>query len=144
MPVFVDTNVLVYARDASEPDKQPRALDWIKALWESREGRVSSQILQEYYVAVTRKLRPGLPAAAARADVRNLLAWQPFAIDAETLEAAWQLEDRYRLSTWDALVVAAARLGGCEYLLTEDLQDGQDLGGVEVVNPFSREPAAVL
>lgn len=137
---FVDTNVLVYARDSSEIDKQPRALEWLRFLWRERRGTLSFQVLQEYYVTVTRKLVPGLPVSAARADVRSLLAWHPLAVDEEVLEAAWACTDRYGLSWWDSLVVAAAQVAGCSRLLTEDLQDGQRLDGLTVVNPFRQAP----
>ncbi|NJD11820.1 MAG: PIN domain-containing protein [Gemmatimonadetes bacterium] len=141
--VFVDTNVLVYARDGSERRKQPRAAEWLLRLWQERRGRLSTQVLQEYYVVVTSQLKPGLAPASAREDVRLLQAWQPVAPDLALLESAWDVQDRYRLSFWDAQVVAAAERCGAAYLLTEDLQDGQELGGVRVVNPFVHEPASL-
>lgn len=140
MPVFVDTNVLVYGRDESEPDKQPVAARWLGYLWKSGEGRLSVQVLQEYYVTVTRKLRPGLPAGQARSDVRDLHSWRPVQIDGALLEIAWANQDRFDVSFWDALIVAAAQEAGCETLLTEDLSAGMDLDGVVVVNPFTSEP----
>jgi predicted nucleic acid-binding protein len=143
VPVFVDTNVLVYARDASEGQKQERALAWLEHLWRTRGGRLSYQVLDEYYVTVTRKLRPGLPQADARADVRSLLAWDPVVVDAEVLESAWRLESRWRVSFWDAAILAAARSAGCEHLLTEDLEHGRTMGGVRVVDPFAGEPGAL-
>jgi predicted nucleic acid-binding protein len=143
VPVFVDTNVLVYARDAGEPTKQPQALAWLEHLWKSRSGRLSFQVLQEFYVTVTKKLDPGLSADEARAELRSLLAWRPVAVDGDVLQAAWSLEDRHSLSFWDALIVAAAQAAGCEQLLSEDLADGVTYGGVEVVNPFSRRPPAL-
>ncbi len=136
MTVFVDTNVLVYARDDSEPDKQPRAAAWVEHLWRSRTARLSIQVLQEYYATTTRKLEPGLSPEQARADVRDLLAWRPVPVDAEAIEAGWSVEDRFGLSCWDALIVATAKIAGCEYLLTEDLQHGAELDGLRVVNPF--------
>jgi predicted nucleic acid-binding protein len=138
--VFVDTNVLVYSRDVSEPDKQARALAWMAALWESRGGRLSYQVLQEFYVTVTAKLEPGLPPTLARADVRNLLAWKPIGVDGRGLEEAWRLQDRYQLSWWDALIVAAAQVGDCRYLLSEDFQEGMELGDMRVINPFLNLP----
>jgi predicted nucleic acid-binding protein len=75
--VFVDTNVLVYWRDASEPDKQARALAWMETLWERRTGRLSFQVLQEFYVTVTAKLDPGLTPELARLDVGHLMSWKP-------------------------------------------------------------------
>lgn len=144
LPVFVDSNVLVYNRDKSEPEKQARAREWLEALWESRRGRVSAQVLEEFYVTVTTKLDPGLPAREARSDVRALGAWNPLAIDHSLLPAAWELEDRYGFSFWDSLILAAARRMDCGCLLTEDLQDGQEAEGIEIVNPFDRMPSDVL
>ena len=136
MPVFVDTNVLVYARDASEPEKQPQAAAWVEHLWRTRTARLSFQVLGEYYATTTRKLRPGLAPEQARADVRDLVAWRPVPVGTQLLEAGWTVEDRFGLSCWDALIVAAARIAGCEYLLTEDLQHGAEFDGLQVVDPF--------
>ncbi len=140
MPVFVDTNVLVYARDTADPRKNSRAAEWIGHLWETGEGRLSIQVLQEYYVTTTRKLRPGLTSDAARADVQDLTAWRPVVVDTEGLEVAWSIEDRFGLSFWDSLIVAGAHVAGCEVLLTEDLQDGTDLDGLRVIDPFRSPP----
>ena len=120
-PVFVDTNVFVYSRDARDPGKQASARSWLETLWETRRGRVSRQVLHEYYVTVTRKLKPGLSVDEARSDVRALFHWlQP--IDPEPLiESAWALQDRSALSFWDALIVGAAQALGCGSLLSEDL-----------------------
>jgi predicted nucleic acid-binding protein len=141
--VFVDTNVLVYARDASEPDKQLRAATWMQHLWATRLGRLSVQVLQEFYVTVTGKLDPGLPAAEARADVRALWTWRPVPVDGRVLESAWTVEDRFGLSWWDAQIVAAAQLADCRYLLTEGLQANQEFGALRVVNPFQTAPDAL-
>ncbi|OYW63598.1 MAG: VapC toxin family PIN domain ribonuclease [Hydrogenophilales bacterium 12-64-13] len=141
---FVDTNILVYARDPGRPGKQALAHLWMARLWEQRSGRLSIQVLQEYYVTVTAKLKPGLPAALAREDVRNLALWNPVATDVRLLESAWSLADRYGFSWWDAQIVAAARRSGCDILLTEDMQNGQDIEGLIIVNPFAQgapEPA---
>ncbi len=141
MPIFVDTNVLVYSRDSSAGTRRERANSWLEHLWRTRDGRLSTQVLHEYYVVVTRKLHPGLPSADAREDVRALQAWRPLALDVALIDMAWRVEDRFGLSFWDALIVGAARTAGCDRLLTEDLQDGQDFGGVIVVNPFTNDPA---
>ena len=133
-PVFVDTNVLLYAVDDADPEKQAAARVWRATLWKSRAGRISFQVLQEFYVNVRQKW----PSAAeeARAEVRDLLAWQPIAVGAALLEQGWKIQDRYRLSFWDAMIVAAAKASSCRYLLTEDLQPGQTIDGIVVVNPF--------
>ncbi len=135
--VFVDTNILVYARDLGQPAKQSIASRWIASLWRQRQGRLSIQVLQEYYITVTAKLKPGLPVVRAREDVRNLALWDPVAIDTRLLESAWMLVDRYGFSWWDAQIVAAAKRAGCDVLLTEDLQNGQNIDGLVIVNPFS-------
>jgi len=140
--IFVDTNVLVYLRDSTDPDKQSRAAEWMGHLWESGSGSLSLQVLQEYYVTVTRKLEPGMAEEEAREDVAALRSWSPLVPDLELLESGWAEQDRYGFSFWDALIVAAARRLGCTVVLTEDLQDGQDLGGMVVRNPFTTPPGS--
>jgi predicted nucleic acid-binding protein len=112
--------------------------------WAGTDRFTRTQVLHEYYVTVTRKLVPGLPVADARSDVRDLSRWQPVALDKPLIEISWGAQDAHHLSFWEALVVAAAWQTGCEHLLTEDLQDGQDLGGTVVVNPFLRGPDQLL
>jgi predicted nucleic acid-binding protein len=142
--VFVDTNVLVYSRDASEGEKQRRAMKWMTHLWRTRTGRLSYQVLQEFYVTVTQKLSPGLDREAARSEVRTFMtSWHAIPIDARVVEGAWGVQDGYRLSWWDALIVSAAWVGGCRYLLTEDLQEDQEIGSVTVVNPFRTSPGSL-
>jgi predicted nucleic acid-binding protein len=137
VPVFVDADVFVYARDAGEPVKQPRAAAWLERLWREQLGRTSVQVLSEYYVNVTRKLDPGLPADDAWDDVMALFAWRPQPTDEALMRFARDIEKRHRLSWWDSLVVGAAQLQGCAVLLTEDLQDGGVYGGVTVRSPFT-------
>jgi predicted nucleic acid-binding protein len=138
-PIFVDTNVLIYAFDSADAKKQQAAAQWRAELWRSRRGRISFQVLQEFYVNVARKW----PAARddARAEVRNLLTWLPVAMDDALLERSWKIQDRYKLSFWDAAIVAAAKTSSCRYLLTEDLQAEQDLDGIMVIDPFVRDPS---
>jgi len=142
--VFVDTNVLVYRFDAGKPEKQKAAEVWVSRLWKIRSGRLSFQVLREFYITVTRKLPNQLEKGAARNVVRALLAWKPVAGSDRLIASAWEIEDRYSISWWDALIVAAAREQSCTMLLTEDLQDGQVLAGVRVANPFLNQPEKVL
>lgn len=142
--VFVDTNVLVYWRDSSEPDKQEQALAWMAALWERRSGRLSFQVLQEFYETVTAKLALCLSPELGRLNVRQLLAWKPLTVDDRLLEEAWRLQDRFRLHWWDALTVAAAQVSACRYLLSEDFQDGMEMGDLKVINPFLNRPEDFL
>jgi predicted nucleic acid-binding protein len=140
-PVFVDSNVFLYAVDEADPVKQQAARAWRAELWKSRRGRVSFQVLGEFYVNAVRLL----PKAReeARAEVRDLLAWNPVVTDAVLLDHGWKIQDRYGLSYWDALIVAAAKASSCGFLLTEDLQAGQKLDGIQVVNPFVVDPGAI-
>mgnify|MGYP001813472367 FL=1 len=140
---FVDTNVLVYSRDANAGEKQVRARAWLERLWKARNGRLCYQVLNEYYVITTRKLHPSLPRGLARRDVRALLAWRPAGVSEEVLSEAWDIQDRFGFSWWDSLIVASARILGASYLLTEALQAGQDLDGLLVVNPFETEPTTL-
>lgn len=142
--VFVDTNVFVYRLDTREPVKQASAQRWLEALWEQHRGRLSFQVLQELYVTLTRRLDPAVDAGTARSVVRSLLSWEPVAMSSGVVEAAWAVEDRFGLSWWDALVVASAQVGGCAFLLTEDLQHAQQLGTVQVISPFEVAPELLL
>ncbi|EHR73255.1 putative nucleic-acid-binding protein [Burkholderiales bacterium JOSHI_001] len=141
--VFVDTNILVYSEDGANPSKQARAIDWLRALWQRRAGRLSTQVLNEFYVTATRKLAPPMPAGDARAEVRRYQRWQPWTVDHATVEAAWSVESRYGFHYWDALMVAAAQQQGCEILLTEDLQHDQVIDGLRILNPFLVGPEAL-
>ena len=136
-PVFVDTNVVVYRYDARAPEKQSRADDWLKMLWNCRSGRLSFQVLQECYATLTRKLKPAMATADAQRVVRALAAWRPVPVDLPVLERAWLLQGRFSLSWWDALIVAAAQASECRVLLTEDLQHGQEFDMIRVVDPFA-------
>jgi predicted nucleic acid-binding protein len=139
---FVDSNVLLYAVDKADARKQELARFWLSELWRSRRGRLSFQVLAEFYVNAVR-MQPH-SREDARAEVRDLLAWNPVVADGPLVEHAWKMQDRYQLSYWDALIVSAAKSASCRFLLTEDLQNGQDLDGIEVVNPFLRAPGLVL
>lgn len=134
--VFVDTNVLLYSEDGADSAKQTQAIAWLQRLWQRRLGRVSTQVLNEFYVNATRKIKPAMPAGDARAEVRRYQRWEPWAIDHATVESAWSVESRYGLNYWDALIVAAAQAQGCRYLLSEDLQHQQQIDSVQVLNPF--------
>ena len=133
--VFVDANVFLYTHDPRDPAKRARAREWIERLWQSGQGRTSVQVLSEFYTNATRKFAVTPTAAWGR--VESLFAWAPRAIDAELLQTAQRIEQRYRLSWWDSTIVAAAQMEKCRILLTEDLQDGAELGGVQVHSPFS-------
>lgn len=137
MPVdgFLDTNVLVYAvaADAEVSEKRQRAL----ALIETIDFAVSAQVLQEFYVTVTRKLERPLSADQALAWVEQLEAFPCVTIDASLVKVAAEISERYRISYWDGAILAAAELAGAGVLYSEDLNEGQRYGSVRVVNPFT-------
>ncbi len=133
---FVDTNVLVYAHDRSEVSRQPVARGLLEELWANQTGVLSTQILQEFYVVATRKFDPPLSRRAAREIVALYGTWPLVQIDLPLILMASELEERHKLSFWDALVVEAARRAGAARLVTEDLQDERTIGGVRIENPF--------
>ena len=133
---FVDTNVLVYAHDRSETRKQPLAQALMEGLWASRTGTLSTQILQEFYVVATRKFDPPMSRNEAREIVALYAAWPLVQVDLALILVASELEERHKLSFWDALVVEAARRADATRIVTEDLQGGRHIGGVRIENPF--------
>lgn len=133
---FVDTNILVYAYDATAGKKRTIAKDAVARLWRTGEGLISTQVLQELYVTLTRKVPRPLKAALAREVVTDLLTWDVVVNDGDSLLLAFAIEARERLSFWDSLIVAAAARGRASLLLSEDLPHGRTLAGVRVSNPF--------
>jgi predicted nucleic acid-binding protein len=140
---FVDANLLIYVRDPRDQAKQARASAWHKHLWQEGRGRTSMQVLSEYYVNAKRL---GVVAVDELwKSVERYLTWNPQPIDEPLVRRAREVEQRWRLSWWDSMVVAAAQLQDCTLLLTEDLQDGGVFGSVTVRSPFTltvEEPAA--
>jgi len=137
VPSFVDTNILIYAEDRDAGEKHPVARDLITDLWNSRDGVLSIQVLQEFFVNVTRKLVKPLSASKARAIVEEYLTWRVLEITGTMLLAAMDLQAKAQLSFWDSLIVQAALDAGCDRLYTEDLNSGQRFGSLLVVNPFT-------
>ncbi|REJ82153.1 MAG: PIN domain-containing protein [Acidobacteria bacterium] len=131
---FLDTNVLVYAAapDPSHPDKTERALQLI----ENEAFGVSAQVLQEFYVTVVRKATPPLPPEVALEWIEQLEAFPCIQVEPSLIKIAALTSFRYRISYWDAAIVAAAEALGAPVLFTEDLSDGQRYGSLEVRNPF--------
>jgi predicted nucleic acid-binding protein len=145
-PCFVDANILVYSCDPRDPRKREVAADLLKRLWQEQSGRISLQVLNEFYSVVTRKASPSIPQEVAWKKVEQLLEWHPQPIDTAVLQQARSVEARYKLNWWDALIVAAAQLQNCSILYTEDMQHGALFGSVLVRNPFSvqvQEPPPV-
>jgi predicted nucleic acid-binding protein len=137
-PVFVDTDVLICARDPRDAMKRASASEWMRFLWNQERGRTSIQVLNEYYDTITRRFQPAVKREDAWDDVQHYVSsWNPQPLDAEVLECAREIETRHQLNWWPCLVVAAAQVQHCVLLLTEQLPDGAEYGGVIVRSPFT-------
>ena len=134
--VFIDTSILLFSENGADAAKQVTALAWLKVLWQRRMGRISMQVLNEFYLQATQASQPPMPAGDARAEVRRYALWQPWATSHATLESAWAVESRYGLPYRDCLVIAAAQHLGCTYLLSERMGHEQHYDAVQVINPF--------
>jgi predicted nucleic acid-binding protein len=136
---FVDTNVLIYAHDLDSKSKHATAKNILRELWGERMGVLSMQVLQEFYVNVTRKIRSPLPKDSARLVVSSYSIWCMETTPTE-LSVAFRIEDESRIGFWDALIIAAAAKSGAARLLSEDLNPGQKFAGLRIENPFAAIP----
>jgi predicted nucleic acid-binding protein len=133
---FIDTNVLIYAHDADAKAKHEVAKSVLRELWSERTGVLSMQVLQEFYVNVTRKIASPLSKDSARLVVSSYTTWCMETNPAE-ISAAFRIEDESRLGFWDALIIASAAKSGAVRILSEDLNAGQRITGVLIENPFA-------
>ena len=133
---FVDTNILVYAFDSSAGSKQALAERLVERLWMDGTGCVSVQVLQEFYVVVTRKVARPLAIDEAAERVREFATWRVFAPSSDDVLSAIGIQKQVQISFWDAMVLQSAVESGCHTLWTEDLNDGQLVKGVRIRNPF--------
>jgi len=133
---FVDSNVLIYAYDIDAKAKHDLAVARIKQLWQTKTGIISTQVLQEFYVNVTRKIANPLSVTKAQTVLKRYLSWQVVTNTPEIILLASEIQERNLLSFWDALIIAAARQGGAKTILTEDLNHGQLIEGIRIENPF--------
>ena len=133
---FFDTNILVYAHDQSAGRKHDRTRDLVRDLWASGEGCLSIQVLQEFFVTVTRKVANPLSSEIAVQIITDLSVWQVHCPGVDDVLAAIRLQDRYRVSFWDAMIIASAVALGCETIWSEDLNPGHVYDSVQVQSPF--------
>jgi len=134
--IFVDTNVLVYAHDVDAKAKHEAAKSILQGLWSERTGVLSMQVLQEFYVNVTRKIPHPITKESARLVVSTYTIWCADTTPAE-IASAFRIEDDSRIGFWDALIVASAVKSGANRILSEDLNAGQTIAGVRIENPFA-------
>ena len=133
---FVDTNIFVYFRDSADESKQSIASECLTKVWENKTGCISTQVLNEYFVTVTKKIRTPLSVSDAWSDIEELEKWNPVNINFELLKVAYSAISVYSLSWWDALIIAAAKVCECKSILSEDFSTQKDYFGIKVINPF--------
>ena len=136
---FVDTDVLIYAHDADAGRKHEIAERVLRELWSERTGLLSTQVLQEFYVNVTRKIAAPLSKESARAVVSAYASWSS-EISLDEISAAFRIEDESRLGFWNSLIIASAAKAGAIRLLSEDMNAGQIVSGVRIEDPFAPAP----
>jgi predicted nucleic acid-binding protein len=139
---FVDSNVLLYYIDASAPSKRKQASEWLDYLWTAGVGRLSWQVLHEFYWNAVKKM--GLKPAQGREIVEDLTRWRPVDTTFGLVQQAWYWMDTAQIAYWDALIIAAAHRSGAQYLLSEDLQADRLYDDIRVVNPFVLSVAEFL
>ena len=133
---FVDTNIFVYFRDSADESKQSIASECLTKVWENKTGCISTQVLNEYFVTVTKKIRTPLSVSDAWNDIEELEKWNLVNINFELLKVAHSAISIYSLSWWDALIIAAAKICECSTILSEDFSTQKDYFGIKVINPF--------
>jgi len=136
--IFVDTNILVYGHDADAGEKHAVARGILAELWDRRAGVLSVQVLQEFYVTMTRKVLHPLPSNKIRNIIQDYFSWQIEVNDPLSVLVASRIEGNYKISFWDALIVTAASRAKAAKILTEDLQTGQIIEGILIENPFNK------
>jgi predicted nucleic acid-binding protein len=134
--VFVDTNILIYAHDMDAGLKHDVAFSILEKIWEEETGIISTQVIQEFYVNVTRKIQNPITPVRARGIILNYFSWQVEAVEPNTILSASEIEEKYVLSFWDSLIIATASQSEARNILTEDLNHGQIIEGVLIENPF--------
>jgi predicted nucleic acid-binding protein len=133
---FVDTNILMYAHDLSQGTKHQRAQKLMDDLWATGEGVLSTQVLQELCVNLRRKAKLPFSMDEMRSLIRDYKSWHVVVNTPESLLRALEIEDRYQISFWDALILQAAEFAGADIVYSEDLSNGQHYGSIQVVNPL--------
>jgi predicted nucleic acid-binding protein len=137
--VFLDTNLLLYAYDAGSPAKHAVAVRILEDLWKSGSGILSTQVLQEFFVNVTKNIPKPLPIKVGREIVEDFLKWKVVPVEGRAILRAIALHEKHKYSFWDSLVIQSAIEGGARWLFTEDLKDGQKIGDLTIRNPFLHE-----
>jgi predicted nucleic acid-binding protein len=133
---FLDTNILVYAFDSMEGLKHICAKHLIEDLWETKTTWLSTQVLLEFHSAITRPRSKTFSIKESQAVIRTFLYWKVYSPRASDVVQAVSIQERYRLSIWDAMIIQSAVACGCKVIYSEDLNHGQEIEGIKIVNPF--------
>ena len=134
--VFFDTNVLVYAHDLESAEKKAKSQGLIFESLRAGRGVISAQVLSEFFVTITRKVKKPMTVEQARREIVLLSAMETVDIDATLVVRAVDMKERWKLNYWDALILGSAERAGCQTVYSEDLSDGQTYGDVTVRNPY--------
>jgi predicted nucleic acid-binding protein len=134
--IFVDTNIIVYAYDVSAGEKHSRSLEIMKDLWSTGRGIISTQVLQEFFVTVTRKIAKPLSAVVAKEIVKDFFKWKTVIVGEETILDAIDIHLEHKYSFWDSVIIASAIEAGVGELLSEDLSDKTKIKGIFIKNPY--------
>ena len=134
---FLDTNILVYAHDVSAGKKHEIAKNIVLELWNSWNGLISTQVLQEFFVIVTKKIQIPIEINTTKEIINSLLKWDVVINDGKTILEAIEIHKKYKYSFWDSMIIQSAINGGAEILLSEDLPDGEIVEGIKIKNPFT-------
>jgi len=142
MRIFVDTNVIVYSRDRRSAEKRDKARDWLRYLAERQWAVVNLQVVNEVADVLLR--RSGMAEDEIRQECDALLALGDATVGTEEIALAWRIRERFGFRWWDCLIIAAALILECSHLVSEDLQHGQAIGKLKVIDPFRTTPDALL
>lgn len=134
--IFIDTNILVYAHDKSAGYKNKISQELITYFWNNKKGFISTQVLQEFYVTITKKVKNPLKKDIASLLISDLGRWYVYRPDANDIIEAINIQKKYDLSFWDSLIICSAIKSNCDAIMSEDLNNGQKYEEILVVNPF--------
>lgn len=134
--VFLDTNIIVYAYDLSNKEKHAKAIEIIEELWASGLGVVSTQVLQEFFFTVTKKIAHPLHIKAAQEIIKDFLKWDVVVNNGDSIVEAIEIYQKYKYSFWDSLIITSAMRGSVNLLISEDFSHGQIINGIKITNPF--------
>ena len=134
--IFVDTNVLAYAFDISAGVKHEKAKEIVENCWHSENCIISTQVLEEFFICLTKKIPTPVDSNTVRQIIRDFLKWRTVAIDGDIILEAIDIHERYKYSFWDSMIISSAIEGGANIIFSEDFSNSQIIKGIVIKNPF--------